>query len=570
MTEFIHTQNSFANGEIAPEFYLTKNIYGLAHLENMDILAGGGLTRRPGLVDIATTPGLARIFSFDMSEQENFVLVFTDYTITIFSRDNVVATLDSPWATSALGKIQFANRGNSVIFVHPDISPYTLTKTDSGFSLQKFSFLDSSGLYSKIPVITYDDMHGISMNVSHGPYGVNSAIFTTSENYWVPENIGTIVCFDNQIWTITEFISETVVYASSPVEYMLPITSVQQWTESAFDDKHGWPNAITFHQDRLVFGGTKSMPGGIWMSRVGEHYNFDTGTGLDDEAIVINLLSKERQQICHLISSDKLQVLTSSGEWAISNQPITPADINISQHTSVGSPISRCLIPQNIENETVFISGNLTDIRKLSLDTLGERYNADDLCAFSKHLIKQPTDIAYNKITKQLYIVNTDGTMAVLKHDANLEISAWSRYSAYGQFVSVAVSGSETFVVLCNNETYKLAKFSDTAMTDSGTNLIQCCAAGLPMTFSGHRPVKLRLRKINLRLWETKGAYINDMRVELPNNIYDTDCPGFSGDISMNFLGSTLDVSTVPWTISGAMAMPITVLSVTIYGQYEI
>ena len=25
MTEFIHTQNSFAAGEIAPEFYLTKN-----------------------------------------------------------------------------------------------------------------------------------------------------------------------------------------------------------------------------------------------------------------------------------------------------------------------------------------------------------------------------------------------------------------------------------------------------------------------------------------------------------------------------------------------------------------
>ena len=49
MTEFIHTQNSFANGEIAPEFYLNKNIYGLSRLENMDVLAGGGLTRRSGL-----------------------------------------------------------------------------------------------------------------------------------------------------------------------------------------------------------------------------------------------------------------------------------------------------------------------------------------------------------------------------------------------------------------------------------------------------------------------------------------------------------------------------------------
>ena len=53
MTEFIHTQNSFAAGEIAPEFYLTKNINGVAYLENMDVLSGGGLARRPGLTDIA-------------------------------------------------------------------------------------------------------------------------------------------------------------------------------------------------------------------------------------------------------------------------------------------------------------------------------------------------------------------------------------------------------------------------------------------------------------------------------------------------------------------------------------
>ena len=75
MTEFIHTQNSFANGEIAHEFYLTKDVYGLAYLENMDVLAGGGLTRRPGLVDIATLPGRSRIFAFDIS-----------YALLIFSK----------------------------------------------------------------------------------------------------------------------------------------------------------------------------------------------------------------------------------------------------------------------------------------------------------------------------------------------------------------------------------------------------------------------------------------------------------------------------------------------------
>ncbi|MCQ2581265.1 MAG: hypothetical protein MJ164_03815 [Alphaproteobacteria bacterium] len=570
MTEFIHSQNSFANGEIAPEFYLTKNISGLSRLENMDVLSGGGLTRRFGLADIATLDGTARVFSFDMSEQENYVLVFTNRKITIFLESTQIDTIVSPWTDTELPNIQFAGRGNSVIFTHPDVPPYVLTKDSSGFSLHKFSFYDSAGLYSKVPLIKYDDMRGVSINVSAGPYGVKSATLTASEDYWTSTNIETFLYFNNQLWQIIEYVSPTVVYASSPVEYTLPVITITDWLESAFDYRHGWPCAITFHQDRLVFGGTHSVPGGIWMSRVGQHYNFDVGTGLDDEAIITTLLSKERQQICYLISSDKLQILTSTGEWAISNQPLTPSDIDIKQHTSVGSVSSHCLIPQKIESETVFISGNSKDIRKLSLDTLGEKYNADDLCAFAKHLINNPIDISYNPSSKHLFVVNSDGTMAVLTYDIGLGISAWARYTTYGNFVSVTESGGDTFVVIEYMNTYKLAKFSDTTNYDSGIHEFQCVVAGVPMTFSGHRPNHLRLRKINLRLWQTKCAYINNMRVELPNEVYSVGSLGFSGDISMNFLGSQVDPSVAPWVISSTQPMPITVLSVTVYGQYEI
>lgn len=570
MTEFIHTQNSFANGEIAPEFYLTKDVYGLAYLENMDVLAGGGLTRRPGLVDIATLPGRSQIFAFDISEQENYILVFYDYGIQIFSNDTLLDSMLSPWSEAMLPNIQFAIYGDTIVFVHPDVPLYCLKKTGNTFSLSRFSFYDTTGVHSQVPLMKYDDMRGISITVTPGTHGSKSATFTTSANYWQSSNIDTIVCFNNQKWRIMEYISETVVQAVSAMEYTLPENPITDWLESAFDNRHGWPHAITFHQDRLVLGGTHSVPGGIWMSCVGDYHNFNAGTGLDDESITTTLLSKEHQQICSLISSDKLQVLTSCGEWAISNKPITPSNINVVQHTTVGSATTVCLTPQKIEGETVFISNTLKDIRKLSLDTLGEKYNADDLCAFSKHLLNHPTDIAYNKVSKQLYIINTDGMMAVLNQNSGLGISAWARYSTYGKFISVAVSDGYTFVIIQKDNTYKLAKFSSTALTDSGIYNIEYRASGIPMTFSGHRPVHIRLRKINLRLWETKGAFINDMRIELPNEIYTPTSSGFSGDISMNFLGSQLDGSASPWTISGCDAVPMTLLSLTVYGQYEI
>ncbi len=206
MTEFIHTQNSFANGEIAPEFYLTKNINGLSRLENMDVLSGGGLTRRPGLIDIATISGRARIFSFDISDAGNYVLVFYNYAIQIYSNDTLITTLISPWSESMLAKLQFAGRGDSVIFVHPDVSPYVLQKSGNTFALSKFSFFDTTNTYSRMPFMKYDAMHGVSISVSAGPYGVKSATFTASQNYWQSSNVGTLVSFDNQIWEITEFV----------------------------------------------------------------------------------------------------------------------------------------------------------------------------------------------------------------------------------------------------------------------------------------------------------------------------------------------------------------------------
>ena len=570
MTEFIHSQNSFANGEISPEFYLTRNVNGLAYMENMDVLDGGGITKRPGLQDITNLSGKARLFSFDMSEQEKYVLVFTNFSINIFCDDNLIYTLISPWSDAQLSRIQFASRGNSVIFVHPDICPYILTKSGNDFSLNKFSFYDTTGINSQMPLMQYDEMRGVYLTVSAGTSGVKSATLTTSKNYWMPNNIGTIVCFENQKWEITEYVSPTVVRVRSAYEYALPQNQIANWTESAFDNRHGWPHAISFHQDRLVFGGTYSAPGGIWMSCVADHHNFNVGTGLDDEAIITTLLSKERQQICNLISCDKLQVLTSCGEWAIADKPITPSNMNIVQHTTVGSPTESCLIPQKIEGETVFISNTLTDIRKLSLDALGDKYNADDLCAFAKHLIKQPVDISYNKVLKHLYVVNADGTMAVLHQDSAHGISAWGRYTTYGKFISVTTCGNDTFVILEYNNAYKLSKFSNTVLNDSGIYDISFRASGMPMNFSGHRPNHLRLRKINLRLWETKDIFINNMRVELPNEIYAPYGEPFSGDISMNFLGSCVDESVSPWTIHGNQPMPVTVLSVTVYGQYEI
>jgi len=571
MAEFIKTQNSFADGEVAPEFFAHDNLNGLSMLENMDIMFGGGLTRRRGLVSVDTLGGSGRLVPFSFGETGNYLLVLGNKNLLVFDGVVVVSNLPSPWPLSALDKIQYAQRFDTMIFVHPDYSPYILRKTDNGFELSDFEFeRNDSDMSINIPFMRFDDSKDVKITVTSNSQGNNFATFTTNKNFWTAQNEGGRLLLMNKQWYIMEYISPTVVYAYTNGTYNLPSAPVSDWYESAFSDRRGWPCSITFHQDRLVFGGSRSWPSGVWMSKVGHHNNFDVGTGLDDEAIFITLLSQQRQQICTVVSSDNLQILTNFGEWAISSKPLTPSSVDIKQHTSVGSVATRYLPPQKIEGATVFISSTEKDIRELSLDQLGEYYNANDLCTQAKHLMQSPIDMSYNEEWRQLFVVMENGDMAVLNQNSALGISGWARYKTQGQFKSVATIGSETYVIVARGVNFYLERFSSGALNDAGEYDFSFTASGLPVRASGHNASLLKIRKIAARVLDTKTLFINGLRVQFPNCIFDDGANGYSGDISVNMLGCQKNSVDAPWTISSDEQLPVTVLSVSMYGYYNV
>lgn len=571
MGDFIKTQNSFASGQVDSEFFSRDDINGLSVLENMDVIDGGGLTRRCGLQSVAALNSAARLIPFSVSETEEYLLALTDWHILVYSNGTLIRDLLTPWPASAHARLQYAQRFGTMIFVHPDYQPRILKKTDSGISLVGFSFdRNDADMSVNMPFMKFDDAADIRITVSQNATGNNYATLTTNSSFWTAENVGGRLLLLDRQWVIIQYVSPTVVVAYTNGPYTLPSSSIIDWREAAFSDRRGWPCSISFYQDRLVFGGSRSWPSGVWMSQVGRHNNFNVGTGLDDEAIFITLLSQQRQQICTVVSSDNLQILTSVGEWAISSKPLTPSVVDIKQHTSVGSIASRYLPPQKVEGATVFISATGKDIRELSLDELGENYNATDLCALSKSLMQEPIDIAYNGDAHQLFVVMANGTMAVLNKNSALGISAWGTYKTNGLFKSVAVVGGQTYVVTQRDGANKLERFSKDCMVDADGDSFSFQAAALPMRAGGHNPKKIRVRKISARVLNTKSLFINGMRVNLPNAVYADGTPGYSGDVSLNILGTCSDTIAPMWRVHGDEAYPATVLSVTMHGWYSV
>ena len=570
MGNFLKTQYAFSSGEIAPEFYATNNVFGVSMLENMDVLQSGGLKRRPGLKKIKNVASNSILVPFVISESEKYLLVIYESTIDVFQNDVKIKTLLSPWHASELKNLQYAQRFNEIYFVHPNHNPQIFSKTVSGFHITDFNFYMNTDVSINIPFMRFEDTANISISITYSDIDNNHAVFTASADMWDNTWVGTRLLVNNKQWVIESVQSARVATVYTNGGFTLPNAPISDWYEAVFGNKRGWPVSVSFHQNRLVFGGTPSIPNNIWMSKVGEYNNFDVGTGLEDEAIFATLLSAQHHQICTIVSSYALQILTSVGEWAISNSPLTPSNVDIKQHTSVGCITTGFLPPQQIDGSTVFVSASGKDIRELDLDTLNEKYNSVDLITFSKHLMNDPVSIAYNSATHQLFVVMSDGMMAVFNKYANTEIAAWARYTTDGQFKYVSVMNNETYVVVKRKNTNYLEKFDNSCLMDAGQYGFSYRVSALPMIVNGHAPKKIRLRKISLRVMNTKTLFVNDYRMEIPNYAYNEGSQGYTGDLSMNLLGIQRETIEPIWSISSSEQLPVTILSVTTEGKYLI
>jgi len=577
MGKFLATQNSFALGEISPEFFARGDKFsaaGLSRLENMDVLASGAITRRRGLLRIVGIPADAILIPFTYRDDAAYLLAMSDGHIRIFKDDALVQDLLSPFVAADIKSVQYAQRFDTMIFTHPNHIPAVLQKNSTGFELRDFAFSVNDDMSINIPFMRFDDSRDIKLTITPSAKGNSYATVTANAPLWNASNVGGRLLFLGKQWIVSDYVSPTVVTAYTNGGYTTPGAPLSDWREAAFSARRGYPRSITFHQDRLVFGGSRDWPCGVWLSKTGSHMNFDVGTGLDDEAIFITLLSDRQQQIATVVSSNNLQILTTVGEWAITAKPLTPSVVDIRQHTSVGSLASAYLPPQQVEGQTVFVAKNGREIRELILDNLAENYSAVDLCALSSHLMKSPQSIAYCDSRNQILVAQADGSCAVLTKNSTLGISAWGAYKTQGSFNSVAVVKDEIYATVRRDTGTFIEKFSDNAATDSDGFGFAHNAESMPVMYSGHNPKKLRLMKLSARVLDTKSLFFRvgdrTVRAPLPNEIQTNQSAGFSGDTEITLLGTTTNTIEPLWRITGSEPLPCTILSVTAEGRYSI
>ncbi|NQV46130.1 MAG: hypothetical protein HQ501_14555, partial [Rhodospirillales bacterium] len=285
-------KTNFTAGEISPHLLgrgdLRAYDNGAKTLSNVFIHPTGGVRRRSGLRFLDTLPGKARLITFEFNTEQVYLLALSDAMLDIYRDDVHVAGIATPWTGSQLDQINWVQSADTLLIVHPDVPPKKVTRTsDTTWLLNDWTFIDENNrIYQPHHKFADDD-------VTLTPGATTGSItLTASADTFVPAHVGTRFRLIDKEVDITAYTSATLVQAMVK-ETLVSAAATKDWEEQSFSAVRGWPVSICFHQDRLVIGGSRDLPNRLWMSKSSDLYNFDLGSGLDDESIEFALLADQ-------------------------------------------------------------------------------------------------------------------------------------------------------------------------------------------------------------------------------------------------------------------------------------
>jgi len=499
MSRIIRVQTNFTSGELDPKLRaridLNQYYNGLETAQNIVVQPQGGITRRDGtryIADLPSSAGTAvRMVHFEFSVDDSYMLVFVDQRMYVF-KDGVLITdingsgndyLAVSKVTSAvIPEMCWAQSADTLILVQENMVPQRILRgaTDASWTVSDLSFAFipkfaySISTSNPAGTITPDAPDGnITLTAS-------SSVFSSSDvDQYInvsPQGRLRIVSFTSA--------TEVKAYAEVPLFDDSVISNGDWELETGYEDtwssSRGWPRSAVFYDGRLYFGGASSRPSTLWGSRVGDFFNFDPGEALDDAALEATLDTGRFNAIIDLYAGRNLQIFTTGAEFYIPQtlgDPITPSNLAVQEQTSNGSRPGIRVV--NVDGATVFVQRQGKALSEFLFSDTVNGYIATKISLLSSHLLKSPKEMAVRNATStdegnRLLIVNEDdGSIACYTLLRSQEIIAPTEWTTDGEFISVGVDISDTYVVVKRtvngSDVYYVEIFDDTLTLDCAT-----------------------------------------------------------------------------------------------------
>lgn len=399
------SQNSFLSGDVDPRFfdrYDLKQFGSFASTTtNMYSVISGSKTRRPGTEFFNTSKTNnpdTRFYEFIFNNVDFLALEFGNLYIRFHKSNGTVAVSGSPYevvtpyTTSEVKDLKFAQINDVVIIVHPNHAPRRLRRiADNNWSLTTLTFRDGP----------FEEINSSNTTLTLTGTYPNFTV-TSSTNLFTANDVGRFVRVQIPSgasagrWfysTITAYTSPTVVTMNTTTQIgsAYPIgTATDVWRLGAFYTGN-YPQHVSFFQNRVVFGKTTTQPSSIWMSVTGDinlYAPTQIVSGVDEilatSGISAFLSSRSAASIQFMVSEDVFMIGTESGLFVSNSETITPA--NFSMRITNNTPLSS-VRPTLVKGSLLAVSQLKNQIYAFTYSDEQKSYVEEELTLYWQHLI---------------------------------------------------------------------------------------------------------------------------------------------------------------------------------------
>jgi len=243
----------------------------------------------------------------------------------------------------------------------------------------------------------------------------------------------------DSIFRITATASTTSVTATAVVAAP-DDTATTRWAEGSWSAARGYPAAVTFHDERVIYGFSTSDRQNVWLSETGQFEDFEAGIK-DADSFTLTLPTADTGR--WLGSLEILGAGTTGGEWRIRattiDAKLTPTDWEMKEQSTRGSAEIQAI---EVNEAILFIDSVARKVREFTFSDSKQKYVSPDLTALAEDITsggitslaiqKNPDSIIWFTLGASPYLVS-------MTYEREQNVVAWATHPLGGDGVAESV-----------------------------------------------------------------------------------------------------------------------------------
>ena len=380
-----------------------------------------------------------------------------------------VYEIATPYTAAQVFDLRFTQSADVMYIVHPSHEPEKLTRTGhTSWTLTDVDFgttgpyLDASTSSTTLTPASSAVGTGVNITAS-ATTGINDG------DGWQTTDVGRILKFNSGEAKITARTSTTVVVVTITKAFA-STAGTTGWQLGAWSDTTGFPQTVSFFEQRLVFGGSTDFPQTIWASESGNYESFDVGDASAADAFIYTIAANRVNLIRWLAPIRDLMIGTAGGEFRVDRpvgEPLKPTNVNIKQETTYGGYTAQ---PMQIGPSVLFVQRQQRRVRELGYSFQNDAYVAPDLTLLAEHITEGGIiDVDWSQEPNEIYYaVRNDGTLLGMTYQREQDVIAWHRHIIGGKAANCTITLTD-YANIQTGTKLKFTKSDGTEVTFTST-----------------------------------------------------------------------------------------------------